>query len=144
MKTIKLYLLFAGAILLGVSSVTAQNYEISWFTIDGGGGTSTGGVYTVSGTIGQPDAGTMAGGPYELAVMGTDTLRFRNVMIGEVWLCSGQSNMEMPMVSNWATVNNFKAEVAAANYPRLRLIIIQRAKSTKPRSDARPRPSPMR
>ncbi len=76
-----------------------------------------------------------AGGPYELAVIGADTLRFRNVMIGEVWLCSGQSNMEMPMVSNWATVNNFKAEVAAANYPQLRLIIIQRAKSTKPRTE---------
>ncbi|MGH7493432.1 MAG: sialate O-acetylesterase [bacterium] len=76
-----------------------------------------------------------AGGPYELAVMGADTLRFRNVMIGEVWLCSGQSNMEMPMVSNWATVNNFKAEVAAAHHPNLRLMIIRRAKSTKPRTE---------
>ena len=73
-----------------------------------------------------------AGGPHELAVMGADTLRFRDVMIGEVWLCSGQSNMEMPMVSNWATVNNFKAEVAAAHHPNLRLILINRAKSTKP------------
>src|SRR5262245_6505901 len=35
----------------------AQTYSIDWFTIDGGGGTSTGSVYTVSGTIGQPDAG---------------------------------------------------------------------------------------
>ena len=35
----------------------AQSYQIDWFTIDGGGGTSTGGVYSVSGTIGQPDAG---------------------------------------------------------------------------------------
>ena len=35
----------------------AQTYSIDWFTIDGGGGTSTGGVYSVSGTIGQPDAG---------------------------------------------------------------------------------------
>jgi hypothetical protein len=34
--------------------------------MDGGGGTSTGGVYSVSGTIGQPDAGTMTGGPYTL------------------------------------------------------------------------------
>ncbi|MBI3850316.1 MAG: hypothetical protein HY298_08515 [Verrucomicrobia bacterium] len=41
----------------------AQNYSIDWFTIDGGGGTSTGGVYSVTGTIGQPDAGpTMSGG----------------------------------------------------------------------------------
>jgi hypothetical protein len=44
----------------------AQNYSIDWFTIDGGGGSSTGGVYAVSGTIGQPDAGVMSGGPYSL------------------------------------------------------------------------------
>ncbi|MCI0694583.1 9-O-acetylesterase [candidate division KSB1 bacterium] len=75
------------------------------------------------------------GGPYELTVIGTETITFKNVMIGEVWLCSGQSNMEMPMVSTWATVNNFKAEVAAANYPDLRLFIVKRAKSTKPRTD---------
>src|SRR3954454_12630705 len=45
---------------------SAQNFAIDWFTIDGGGGTSTGGGYTVSGTIGQPDAGTMSGGTYSL------------------------------------------------------------------------------
>jgi len=39
------------------ASASAQTYSIDWFTIDGGGGTSTGGVYSVSGTIGQPDAG---------------------------------------------------------------------------------------
>jgi len=43
-------------LLLGVSMAVAQ-YSIDWSTIDGGGGTSTGGVYSVSGTIGQPDAG---------------------------------------------------------------------------------------
>lgn len=46
-------------------SVRAQNYSVDWHTIDGGGGTSTGGVYSVSGTIGQPDAGpTMTNGQY--------------------------------------------------------------------------------
>ena len=45
---------------------SAQNYSIDWFTIDGGGGTSTGGVYSVSGTIGQPDAGKMSGGNYTI------------------------------------------------------------------------------
>jgi hypothetical protein len=44
----------------------AQTYNIDWFTIDGGGGTSTGGVYSVSGTIGQPDAGHMSGGNYTI------------------------------------------------------------------------------
>ena len=42
-------------------------YSIDWSTIDGGGGTSTGGVYSASGTIGQPDAsGAMTGGSYSL------------------------------------------------------------------------------
>jgi len=44
-----------------------QSYAIGWSTIDGGGGTSTGGVYAVSGTVGQPDAGTMSGGNYTLS-----------------------------------------------------------------------------
>jgi hypothetical protein len=52
--------------LLAVSAAQAQNYSIDWFTIDGGGGTSTGGVFSVSGTIGQPDAGHMSGGNYTL------------------------------------------------------------------------------
>jgi hypothetical protein len=46
---------------------SAQQYSIDWFKVAGGGGTSTGGVYSVSGTIGQPDAGTMSGGNYSLA-----------------------------------------------------------------------------
>ncbi len=55
------------SLLAGLAfTATAQNYSIDWSTIDGGGGTSTGGVYAVSGTIGQPDAGTMSGGPFTL------------------------------------------------------------------------------
>src|SRR5213083_183176 len=49
-----------------VCFLQAQSYSIDWFTIDGGGGTSTGGVYQVSGTVGQPDAGAMSGGNYSL------------------------------------------------------------------------------
>ena len=55
--------------LLGMLApeVRAQSYSIDWFTTDGGGGTSTGGVYSVSGTIGQPDAGSaMTNGNYSL------------------------------------------------------------------------------
>lgn len=48
-------------------TATAQQFQIDWFTMDGGGGISTGGAYTLSGTIGQPDAGvTMTGGTYQL------------------------------------------------------------------------------
>ena len=54
------------AILLLTSSVLASNgYDLSWWTVDGGGGTfSTGGAYTLGGTIGQPDAGLLTGGTY--------------------------------------------------------------------------------
>ena len=44
------------ACLAFVGTATAQNYSIDWFTVDGGGGTSAGGAYSVSGTIGQADA----------------------------------------------------------------------------------------
>ena len=65
MKTIlKLFALTAALIAL-TGSGRAQ-YAIDWYTIDGGGGTSSGGTYTLSGTIGQPDAGTLSGGNYTL------------------------------------------------------------------------------
>src|SRR2546425_4027725 len=60
-------ILLAGLILsITAAAVHAQSYTIDWFTIDGGGGTSTGGLYSVSGTVGQPDAGRMSGGNYTL------------------------------------------------------------------------------
>jgi hypothetical protein len=66
MKRIKLsFACLTGLLLLPVAGHT-QSYSIDWFTIDGGGGTSTGGVYSVSGTIGQPDAGKMSGGNYSI------------------------------------------------------------------------------
>ena len=60
----KVILMFG--LLVPVSSF-AQSYTIGWYKISGGGGTSTGGVYPVSGTIGQPDAsGAMTGGNYSV------------------------------------------------------------------------------
>jgi hypothetical protein len=55
-----------GLVLLAISfPVWGQNYSIDWHTTDGGGGTSTGGVHSVTGTIGQPDAGpAMSGGGF--------------------------------------------------------------------------------
>jgi hypothetical protein len=69
MKTIRFRSSWLTALFLaaGFCGARAQSYSIDWYTIDGGGGTSTGGVYAVSGTIGQPDAGgPMAGGNYSL------------------------------------------------------------------------------
>ncbi len=62
----KAYTVAILSIFASGASLCAQSYSIDWHTIDGGGGTSTGGVYVVSGTIGQPDAGTMSGGNYTL------------------------------------------------------------------------------
>jgi hypothetical protein len=60
----KLFLMFAWLIpTIGF----AQSYSVDWYKISGGGGTSTGGTYQVSGTIGQPDAsGAMSGGNYSV------------------------------------------------------------------------------
>ena len=55
------------ACLIGLVYPVLAEFSIPWSTLDGGGGTSTGGVYSVSGTIGQPDAGEeMAGGDFTL------------------------------------------------------------------------------
>ena len=64
MKTTTLLVWAAGCVAFHAQAQT--NYAIDWFTIDGGGGISTGGVYAVSGTIGQPDAGRMSGGNFTL------------------------------------------------------------------------------
>ena len=64
MKTATLLVLTA--VCVGFHAQAQTNYAVDWFTVDGGGGASTGGVYTVTGTIGQPDAGTMSGGNYTL------------------------------------------------------------------------------
>ena len=65
MKTLLRANFLATCLALGVSA-RAQNYALDWHTIDGGGGTSTGGAYSLAGTIGQPDAGTMSGGAFSL------------------------------------------------------------------------------
>ena len=58
-------ILCAGAVALG--SGGRSDFDLSWYTIDGGGGTSIGGDFVLSGTIGQPDAGVMTGGDFQLA-----------------------------------------------------------------------------
>jgi sialate O-acetylesterase len=70
-------------------------------------------------------------GPHELCVFGADTLVFYNVMMGEVWLCSGQSNMAMP-VSGSGQVLNYQEEVAGAHYPEIRLLTIPNMQSRHP------------
>ena len=61
-------ILLAVCLLMGLPALgqTGGPYQLTWSTIDGGGGTSSGGQYVLTGTIGQPDAAYSAGGSYEL------------------------------------------------------------------------------
>lgn len=72
-----------------------------------------------------------AGGPYEIVIRGSEQVTLRNVLIGEVWICSGQSNMEMPL-AGWGKINRYEEEIAAADYPDIRLLQVDRTTSTHP------------
>jgi sialate O-acetylesterase len=77
------------------------------------------------------------GGPFDMTVAGNNTTTVHNVLVGEVWICSGQSNMEMAVWNHgvFGGVRNAEQEVAAANYPMIRLFIVKRAVSGKPQTD---------
>ncbi len=75
-----------------------------------------------------------AGGPYQLTITGKNTITFNNVMVGEVWICSGQSNMEFP-IEGWGKVMNYQQEEANANYPLIRQIKIPLTVSSIPEDD---------
>jgi len=72
-----------------------------------------------------------AGGPYDMTIKGKNTVQIRNILVGEVWLCSGQSNMEWTVGQSM----NAKQEIAAANNLFIRHIKIQRDISSLPQND---------
>jgi len=74
------------------------------------------------------------GGPYSIEIKEGNKLKLENVMIGEVWLCSGQSNMEMPL-AGWGKIMNYEKEISAANYPNIRLFTVPKNISSKPLTD---------
>jgi len=69
------------------------------------------------------------GGPYAIKIQGKNALLLQNVLVGEVWVCSGQSNMEMGI----ASCNDAAQEIAAADHPGIRLFKIPRAIAALPR-----------
>src|SRR5690348_11759822 len=72
-----------------------------------------------------------ASGPYALSVSGSSNVQLDDVMIGEVWLCSGQSNMEMGI----GICNNAREEIAAADYSGIRLLMVPNKWTPEPQSD---------
>ena len=62
------------------------------------------------------------GGPFTMTIMGKDTVTIQNILVGEVWICSGQSNMERQLGPRppQKPIYNWEAEKAAANYPEIR------------------------
>ncbi|MEI6168590.1 MAG: sialate O-acetylesterase [bacterium] len=72
-----------------------------------------------------------AGGPFELVVSATREIRVRDIMVGEVWICSGQSNMEMGVRDAADGVN----EVTAADQPGIRLFTVPKQAKIAPTSD---------
>ena len=73
-----------------------------------------------------------AGGPFDLTVKGNNTIAFKDVLVGDVWIASGQSNMEFKLRQG----DNAQAEIAAAKYPKIRRTLIDRKVSDYPVEDA--------
>jgi sialate O-acetylesterase len=77
-----------------------------------------------------------AGGPYEVTVSESNTIVFKNVLIGEVWICSGQSNMEMPVKGYMnQPVKGSNEAIATSSSPQIRLFTVTRGTSLQPLDD---------
>ena len=74
-----------------------------------------------------------AGGPYVLKVQGKNTIEKTDVLVGEVWLCSGQSNMAMTV----DRAANKDEEIHAANYPHIRMLQVARDPADTPQNDCK-------
>jgi len=107
---------------------TADSNELVTVTID---------TVTVQKTAGRDGRwmlrlGKMeAGGPYEMTVSGYNSITFTNVMIGEVWVCSGQSNMAMTV----ASVQGIDEQVAQADFPNIRHFKVDNVSTEQPQFD---------
>ncbi len=64
-----------------------------------------------------------AGGPFTLTISGKNKIELANVLVGEVWICSGQSNMQWQL----RQTDNADAEIASAKYPMIRLFTVPRS-----------------
>lgn len=79
-----------------------------------------------------------AGGPYNIIFTASNSITVNNVLLGEVWLASGQSNMEFFMVKalgGYTGVINYEEEIKAADYPLIRMIDVANKVSDEPQDD---------
>lgn len=77
-----------------------------------------------------------AGGPYDITISDGQPLTLKNILIGELWICSGQSNMEMPMKGfKNQPIDNSNMDVLKSKNPRLRLFTVKRTSALKPQTD---------
>jgi len=74
-----------------------------------------------------------AGGPYELSIKGKNKISIKNVLVGDVWICSGQSNMEFKV----SEAENATKEIDDANYPSIREFTVSRDLSSLPLDDVK-------
>jgi sialate O-acetylesterase len=80
-----------------------------------------------------------AGGPYDMTIQGKNRISFHNILIGDIWVASGQSNMEFRLKAKggWMTgVNNADRELQGAHYPEIRLLTIEHTAALRPLADA--------
>jgi sialate O-acetylesterase len=101
------------------------NVAVSWRKVDWTIQADNAGKWSFQMTA--PDVG----GPYEITFKGKNTVTVKNILAGEVWLCSGQSNMQMAVEQ----AANAKEEIAAADYPQIRLFTVTRKVAEKPQAD---------
>jgi len=78
-------------------------------------------------------AALKAGGPDVLVVEGKNRIELKNVLVGEVWICSGQSNMEWPLNKSFAS----EQDIAASANPQLRLFHVPKTKANEPVNDVK-------
>jgi sialate O-acetylesterase len=79
-----------------------------------------------------------AGGPATMRISGKNVLIIENILVGDVWLAAGQSNMQFPMAeeSGFGGIANSEQEIAGANFPSIRLFTVKRTTALRPMEDA--------
>ena len=75
-----------------------------------------------------------AGGPFEMVISGSNTIRITDILVGEVWVCSGQSNMAMEVRS----CMNAEEVISSADFPEIRHFQVKRSKAAHPLENVAP------